>query len=333
MRVAGLALWRLMLISLLHSQMSDGVRHADNDSVQVAVAADKRTIGVVRALLSSAVAHSAKTVVHIIHAEDTSSRCQELVTSGFQSVARCVLWPSSDIAHVSSLIRVVSGQNSSACAGLEGCDTTRAKRLSNSFNFARFFLSDILPDLDRVIWMDCDVIISKDMGPIWSQFRRSDTLVTAFVEPVRFGRFYLQQDAVVDLLKGRFPGLRVDMEAESFNDGVIGVNLKNWRERNVQDVLLWLMQEHSRSETGLWKYGTQPIMMLLGTVFGWERLPGSHCYGDLGFRQAVPSLLKQAVFLHFNGERKPWKEGGINKHLWEPYFHGPATSFPTDITL
>mmetsp|Transcript_73949 Transcript_73949/g.128278 ORF Transcript_73949/g.128278 Transcript_73949/m.128278 type:complete len:340 (-) Transcript_73949:183-1202(-) len=333
MRFAGLALWRLVLCGLLRSQMHAGALRADSDTVQVAVAADKHTIGVVRALLSSASAHSPNTAVHVIHAEDTSSSCQELVTSGLQSVARCVLWASSDIARVSSLIRVVSGQNSSACAGLEGCDTTRAKRLSNSFNFARFFLSEILPDLDRVIWMDCDVIISKDMGPVWNQFRRSDTLVTAFVEPVRFGRFYLQQDAVVGLIEARFPRLRLDMEAESFNDGVIGVNLKSWREHNVQDVLLWLMHAHSRSETGLWKYGTQPIMMLLGTVFGWERLPGSFCYGDLGFQQAVPALLKQAVFLHFNGERKPWKAGGINKHLWEPYFHGQTSSLAIGITL
>lgn len=318
---------------LLTQNLAASAFRAGSDTVQVAVAADKRTIGVVRALLSSAVAHSANSVVHIVHAEDTASSCQDMVSSGFQGVARCVLWQDADIARVSSLIRVVSGKNSSACVGLEGCDTTRAQRLSNSFNFARFFLSTILPDLDRVIWMDCDVIITKDMRPIWDRTRRSDALVAAFVEPVRFGRFYLQEEKLAKMIESRFPGLHVDMEAESFNDGVIGINLGLWRQHGVQNVLLWLMREHSRSDTGLWKYGTQPIMMLMGTMFGWDRLSASHCYGDLGFKNAVPELLDQAIFLHFNGEKKPWKQGGINKHLWEPYFNASTPRIDAGITL
>jgi len=291
------------------------------DVVQVAVAADKKNIGIVRALLASALVNSRNTFVHIIHAEDASEACQELVSPDFLSVAHCVLWREESIMQVSSLIRVVSGQNSSACSGLEGCDLARAKRLSNSFNFARFFLADILPHLDRVIWMDCDVVITNAMDRIWEQSKRSSTLVSAFTEPVRFGRFYLQEVLLQQLMRERFEGVELDMDADSFNDGVIVINLKHWRDSRVGEALLWLMDRHSTSQTGLWKYGTQPIMMLLGTAYGWERLPSSHCYGDLGFRVAEPHRVAEAVFLHFNGENKPWKQDGINKHLWEPYYH------------
>merc|ERR1719198_2764778 len=231
---------------------------------------------------------------------------------------------------VSSLIRVVSGQNSSACNGLEGCDASRAKRLSNSFNFARFFLSDILPELDQVIWMDCDVVITNGMDIIWNSAKRSSSLVSAFTEPERFGRFYLQEDLLKNLLEDRFK-VDYDMDADSFNDGVIVINLKRWREERVQEALLWLMQQHGDSPTGLWKYGTQPIMMLLGTAYGYQRLPSHHCYGDLGFRYAEPQRVAQAVFLHFNGEKKPWKQDGINKHLWEPYYY--RRDRVADITL
>jgi lipopolysaccharide biosynthesis glycosyltransferase len=324
---ATLIRWSLLLLPLLvvyswpqssPNEQNDG--HS-GDIVQVAVAADRKNLRIVRALLASVVVNSQRAFVHIIHAEDASRVCQELVDAEFTSVARCVLWQEESIMQVSSLIRVVSGQNSSACSGLEGCDQARAKRLSNSFNFARFFLADILPDLDRVIWMDCDVVITNRMDSIWEQSKRSNALVSAFMEPVRFGRFYLQEVLLQHLMKERFEGVQLDMEADSFNDGVIVINLKRWRDSRVREALLWLMGQHGSSQTGLWKYGTQPIMMLLGTAYGWERLPSSHCYGDLGFKIAEPQRVEEAVFLHFNGENKPWKENGINKHLWEPYYH------------
>lgn len=335
----GSLLWSLLLLLALvgHSwpQSSSSIAHnssdADRDAVQVAVAADKKNIGIVRALLASVAVNSQRTFVHIIHAKDARTDCQHLVVPDFSSVARCVEWQEESIAKVSSLIRVVSGQNSSACSGLEGCDQLRAKRLANSFNFARFFLSDILPGLDRVIWMDCDVVVTNSMEPIWQQSKDHRALVSAFMEPVRFGRFYLQEELLSKLMSERFEGLRLDMDADSFNDGVIVINLKQWRERGVREALHWLMARHSNSETGLWKYGTQPIMMLLGSAYGWERLPSSHCYGDLGFRIAEPSRVSQAVFLHFNGEKKPWKRDGINKHLWEPFYY--RRSGVADITL
>merc|ERR1719271_669662 len=106
---------------------------------------------------------------------------------------------------VSAFLRsVMSGQNSTACQGLEGCDLARAKRLSNSFNFARFFLSEILPGLDRVIWMDCDVVVTNAMNGIWELSKKSSALVSAFSEPGRFGRFYLQEELLKRLMEERF---------------------------------------------------------------------------------------------------------------------------------
>jgi lipopolysaccharide biosynthesis glycosyltransferase len=314
----------LLLAPILVGQSifnADLQKSDSQDIVQVAVAVDKGNMHIVRALLNSAIVNSPTAFVHVIHAQDGSSACQDLVKPDFVQVASCVLWEEEKIAQVSSLIRVVSGQNSSACEGLEGCDLSRAKRLANSFNFARFFLADILPDLDYVFWMDCDVVIRNSISQIWTHSKQSSALVSAFPEPVRFGRFYLQEDSLMQLMRNQFVGLNMSMDADSFNDGVIFINLKQWRQRDVKRDLIWLMTQHSRSETGLWKYGTQPIMMLLGSVHGWSRLKPEHCYGDLGFMTAEPKRTEEAVFLHFNGELKPWKASGINKHLWEPHYY------------
>merc|ERR1719191_1871924 len=123
------------------------------------------------------------------------------------------------------------------------------------------------------------------MNSIWEHGRRNtEALLSAFPEPGEFGRFYLHRDHLSSLMGQQFPGLTVDMKADSFNDGVIMINLKRWRELGVSASLQWLMRQHAESAEGLWKYGTQPIMMLLGTAFGWMRLPANACYGDLGFR-------------------------------------------------
>jgi len=294
-----------------------------HDGIHVAVAVDMTAVKIVRALLASAATNTPNTFIHIVHTEDedVTEACHSLVTPDFAHMARCVLWDPAQVEEVRNSIKVVSGQGikSKACAGLEGCDQARAKRLFNVMNFARFFLADILPDLDRVIWMDCDVIMLKPMDDVWrASMRNPHTLVSAFVEPVRFGRFYIHPEEMVRLMDQHFTS-HLDLEGDSFNDGVIVINLARWRESEAGPGLMWLLEQHRKADPGLWKYGTQPIMMLLGNAFGWNQLEGKSYYGDLGFEEAEEARLHDAVFLHFDGEKKPWKNDGINKGLWQPF--------------
>mmetsp|Transcript_48972 Transcript_48972/g.124746 ORF Transcript_48972/g.124746 Transcript_48972/m.124746 type:complete len:170 (-) Transcript_48972:110-619(-) len=162
------------------------------------------------------------------------------------------------------------------------------------------------------------------MDDLWeaagAAFADGGGLFSAFAEPGRFGRFYLDEGAVKRLMQKRFQGLpEIDMEGESFNDGVIAIDLQRWRDVGAAQAVAGLMRAHREAEPGLWKYGTQPLTMLLGAAYGWSRLdPGAYC-GDLGFETVVDQRWEQAVFLHFDGELKPWRPGGLNKELWWPY--------------
>jgi len=317
------------------------LRVGQADVVQVAVAADEKVIPVLSALLASIAENSPNAFVHVVTTTDAAPACRKLVSrftvaaagaTGRRPLARCVEWRAeaataaskgggaTSIAEAKSRLKVVSGVNSSACAGLEGCDASRAARLANVLNFARFHLAELLPEQPRVIWMDCDVIVRRPMDDLWkAASASSSSLLVAFAEPGRFGRFYLDGGLVKRLMEGRFSGLSLDMEGESFNDGVIAINLHRWRDVGAQQVVTWLMEQHQVAKPGLWKYGTQPLTMLLGAAFGWSRLdPAAYC-GDLGFKKAEVQPTQQAVFLHFDGELKPWKPGGLNGELWWPY--------------
>lgn len=290
-----------------------------DDVVHVAVAADAQVMPILRALLASIEANSPNAFVHVITTAEGVPACAALVEAR-PSLAECVEWDAEAAALARAQIRVVSGANTVACAGLEGCDSARARRLSNVLNFARFYLADILASLDRVIWMDCDVIVQRPMDGIWQESKANRRhLLSAFVEPVRFGRFYLDEDAIKQVMARRFPDLGVDLDADGFNDGVVVLDLRQWRELDAKLALSWLMGEHRSASSGLWKYGTQPLMMLLGSAYGWQRLSPHLYVGDLGFARADAGRLPEAVFLHFDGERKPWLENGLNQELWWPY--------------
>merc|ERR1712000_364373 len=96
------------------------------------------------------------------------------------------------------------------------------------------------------------------------------------------------------------------------------------------------MRKHKEADPALWKFGTQPIMMLVGSG-RWQQLPGELYLGDLGFKDehghSDGNLLQQALVLHFDGEHKPWlpmtvsdinvqqngAKVGWNSHLLRPY--------------
>lgn len=227
------------------------------------------------------------------------------------------------------------------CDGLEGCDGRRAARLRKATNFARFFLASLLPDLDKVMWVDCDVLIQRDLRALWdtalpasSKNSKAD-VIAAFVEPAPFGRFYFDKEAVANLWNERNKEVdaKLHFEGTSFNDGAVVLDLALWRKLDLSKDVQWWMEKHQQADPGLWKFGTQPIMLLV-THGRWQKLPEEWYAGDLGFSKAkeVRERATQATVLHFDGEHKPWLPAivseinrnlsvreGWNGEIFEPY--------------
>jgi len=230
-----------------------------------------------------------------------------------------------DSALVAGSMKVVGAGAASAsvCRGLEGCDPSRARRLAKATNFARFFLARLLPDLNKVMWVDCDVLFQKDPRTLWQvalgqgHGDDSETFVAAFVEHVPLGRFYFNQDNVQSLWTQRYQR-NLDMSADSFNDGAIVIDLSKWRKFRVTEDVQWWMQKHKEADPALWKFGTQPIMLL---VVGarWQQLPSEWYLGDLGFKRIEDfdreslQQASEAVVAHFDGEHKPWLPESVSE--------------------
>jgi len=78
-------------------------------------------------------------------------------------------------------------------------------------NFIRLFLTTILPELDKVIYLDCDIIVKQDLSKLWN------TDITNY-----------SLGAVIDIAAEhkRFEGY--------INSGVLLINLDYWRKNNIQ---------------------------------------------------------------------------------------------------
>lgn len=344
--------------------------------VEVALATDERTVDVVGPLIQSAQASSAQPQCLRFHilvprsaAADISNALMR--TLAFHNLAEFSMVTITD-AHGTlpkalslqlkrgSIVRVVpfntvaldknikvvgaASSDAAICEGLEGCAPSRALRLSKATNFARFFLADLLPDLDKVVWVDCDVLVLKDLQVIWRlaflpHASAPGAFLAAFAEDVPLKRFYFSKETVASLWKQRH-GQELDFSAASFNDGVIIMDLRKWRILRVTEEVEWWMQLHKAADPALWKFGTQPIMLLVGSG-RWQQLPKEWYVGDLGFRRAQDMdkrLMEKAVVLHFDGEHKPWlpvdvsdvntRHHGVlaswNSHLLRPHVPNAA---------
>lgn len=102
--------------------------------------------------------------------------------------------------------------------------------------YARLFVSSDLPvDLDRVLYLDCDIIINKSINELWNLDLHGKTigaLMDAFSKYYR-GNIKLEPDDIM------------------FNSGVMLIDLEKWRKGNVENQLLkFIAAKNGRIQQG-----------------------------------------------------------------------------------
>lgn len=89
--------------------------------------------------------------------------------------------------------------------------------------YARLFVSSDLPqDLDRVLYLDCDIIINQSIGRLWNIDMKGKT-IAAFMDA--FSKYYR---------------VNIDLQPDDvmFNSGVMLIDLNRWNEQKVEKRLL-----------------------------------------------------------------------------------------------
>lgn len=195
--------------------------------------------------------------------------------------------------------------------------SSRDLRFSSRLNHLRFYLPEIFPQLDKIVFLDHDVVVQRDLSGLWTvdmKGKVNGAVETCQEDKSSFRRMDMFINFSDPLVASKF-----DANACTWAFGVNLFDLRQWRHHDLtSSYRRFLLKGNGRP---LWKAGSLP----LGWITFYNRtVPLDqrwHLLG-LGFDSVLRlEDIEQAAVLHYDGIMKPWLDIGINKYkgYWNKY--------------
>ncbi|KMZ60254.1 Glycosyltransferase [Zostera marina] len=197
----------------------------------------------------------------------------------------------------------------------------RSPKYISILNHLRIYLPELFPDLDKVVFLDDDIVVQHDLLPLFQIDLKGK--VNGAVETCRG-----EDQWVMSKRFERYFNFSHPLIAQNLNPNecawAYGMNIfdmKTWRTTNIQHTYHYWIKENLKSSMTLWKLGTLPPALLAFRGHVHPIDPAWHMLG-LGYQEKTNlDDLKKAAVIHYNGQSKPWLEIGF-KHLrpfWSKY--------------
>lgn len=214
------------------------------------------------------------------------------------------------------------GQYSSGGTAGEHEDTKfRSPKFVSLLNHLRFYIPEVYPYLEKVVFLDDDVVVQKDLTPLFSLDLHGNVMGAVETCLEAFHRFYKYLNFSNPLISSKF-----DPQACGWAFGVNVFDLAAWKKANVTGRYHYWLEQNS--DQLLWKKGTLSpgLLAFYGLMEPLDRR--WHVLG-LGYDMQVDDrLIDSAAVAHFNGNMKPWQKLSIGryKHLWQQYINFSYTN-------
>ncbi|KAK2983912.1 hypothetical protein RJ640_000931 [Escallonia rubra] len=181
-------------------------------------------------------------------------------------------------------------------------------------NHLRFYIPEIYPQLEKVVFLDDDVVVQKDLTTLFSLDLHGNANGAVETCLEAFHRYYKYLNFSNSIISSK-----IDPQACGWAFGMNIFDLVAWRKANVTGRYHY-WQEQNADRT-LWKLGTLPpgLLAFYGLTEPLDRR--WHVLG-LGYDLNIDNrLIESAAVVHFNGNLKPWLKFGIGRYrpLWERY--------------
>jgi len=173
--------------------------------------------------------------------------------------------------------------------------------------FARYFIGDFLPDAEKVLYLDCDIIFCGDIAELYNLDLDNFPIAALWEDFIEYTN--IKRNLYPEYKGGNF----------SFNSGVLLIDMKKFNEHTKTFVELTLRFQN------LLKYSDQDV---LNIVFDNNFIRLDYKYNfQMGnfyqFKDAYPEkaseIMKDLFLVHWSGmEMKPWKCKVLYGYLfWE----------------
>lgn len=193
-------------------------------------------------------------------------------------------------------------------------DTASDYGRESTATYRRVFLTELLPDLDRVLYLDADLIVRNDLRQLW-EAKLAGMPVGAVTDPWM---------ATIDSMRAAFPN-------GYFNAGVLLIDLVRWRtervlERFVEDIR---RRQLAGEDPLSYRSDQTPLNEVLRGR--WCRLPPQWNFTGYHVPRLAAELALTAetfaeaasdpAIVHFLGSHKPWVAGFESLTPWHREWH------------
>ncbi|KAI4326535.1 hypothetical protein MLD38_031841 [Melastoma candidum] len=187
-------------------------------------------------------------------------------------------------------------------------------RFTSPLNHLRFYLPEMFPTLDRILFLDHDVVVQKDLTKLWDIDLKQK--VIGAVETCQNGdHSFLPMNAFVNFSDPFISG-RFGADSCTWSFGMNLIDLNEWRKKDLTAIYhQYLQPERSKALLGA---GSLPLgwLTFYDQVFALDRR--WHVL-RLGHDVDIPlSDVERGAVLHYDGVRKPWLDIAVAKY--KPYW-------------
>lgn len=259
------------------------------DPIQVAFACDRNYVMPLTVALCSAAANCdrARSLVFNIFQNGISPSVREKVEGSLRRIEfpdAYINWLEAPIEHVASFKMVKEWLTPSA--------------------FVRLLIPDLLPiDIEKVLYLDCDIVVNDDLGELWDMDMDNKSLLAA---RDTIGWVGNPNGGLSNYRELGIPG-----DAKYFNSGVLVINARKWREHATSQRLL----NYLRNNQEIIKYEDQEV--LNAVLFDdWGELEFRWNWQIIwrGVRIGTHTMdwtpeRKRKSIIHFITGEKPWLPG------------------------
>ncbi|XP_010505508.1 PREDICTED: probable galacturonosyltransferase 7 isoform X2 [Camelina sativa] len=169
------------------------------------------------------------------------------------------------------------------------------------FSQSHYLLPKLFDKLEKVVILDDDVVVQRDLSPLWDLDMEGKVNGAVKSCTVRLGQ-------LKSLKRGIF-----DTNACLWMSGLNVVDLTRWRELGVSETYQKFYKEMSGGDESSEAIALQASLLTFqDQVYA---LDDKWALSGLGYDHYVNAqAIKNAAVLHYNGNMKPWLEVGIPKY-------------------